>query len=91
MEGFNKRANLVACYLLILSILWPNKLEMFHEDTVSRSEVDGREISERFRQFYFFTKRTTLLVKNSIKTKFLLSFSVEQNTKLLPFLSMLVV
>ena len=64
---------------------------MFHEDTVSRSEVDGREISERFRQFYFFTKRTTLLVKNSIKTKFLLSFSVEQNTKLLPFLSMLVV
>ena len=42
-------------------------------------------ISERFRQFYFFTKRLTLLVKNSRKTKFLHSFSVEQNAKLLPF------
>ena len=39
----------------------------------------------------FFTKRSTLLVKTSRKTKFLQSFSVEQNAKLLPFLSMLVV
>ena len=44
-------------------------------------------ISEWFRQFYFFTKRSTLLVKTSRKTKFLQSLSVEQNTKLLPFLS----
>ena len=49
------------------------------------------EISERFRQFYFFTKRSTLLVKNTRKTKFLHSLSIEQNAKLLPFLSMLVV
>ena len=48
-------------------------------------------ISERFRQFYFFTKRSTLLVKNTRKTKFLHSLSKEQNAKLLPFLSMLVV
>ena len=48
MEGFNKRANLVVCYLLILSILWPNKVEMFHEDTASRSELDGRD-------YLFFT------------------------------------
>ena len=39
----------------------------------------------------FFTKRSTLLVKTSRKTKFLHSFSVERNAKLLPFLSMLVV
>ena len=48
MEGFNKRANLVVCYLLILSILWPNKVEMFHEDTASHSELDGRD-------YLFFT------------------------------------
>ena len=38
--GFNQRVNLVACYLLILSILRRNKLEMFHEDTASRQELD---------------------------------------------------
>ena len=48
MEGFNKRANLVACYLLILSILWPNKVEMLHEETASHSELDGRD-------YLFFT------------------------------------
>ena len=36
-------------------------------------------ISERFRQFCFFTKRSTLLVKTSRKIKFLHSFSVQQN------------
>ena len=56
-----------------------------------RSTLLVEKIIERFRQFYFFTKRSTLLVKNSRKTKFLHSFSVEQNAKLLPFLSMLVV
>ena len=45
----------------------------------------GISISERFRQFYFFTKRSTLLVKNTRKTKFLHSFSIEQNAKFLPF------
>ena len=45
-----------------------------------------RVISERFRQFYFFTKRSTLLVKNGRKAKFLHSFSVEQNAKLLQVL-----
>ena len=42
-------------------------------------------ISERFRQFYFSTKRSTLLVKDNRKTKFEHSFSVEQKAKLLPF------
>ena len=41
MVGFNWRANLVACYLLFPSILWPiDKLEEFHEDIVSCSELD---------------------------------------------------
>ena len=35
----------------------------------------------------FFTKRSTLLVKTSRKTTFLQSLSLEQNAKLLPFLS----
>ena len=43
-------------------------------------------ISETFRQFYFFTKRSTLLIKNGRKAKFLHSFSVEQNAKLLQVL-----
>ena len=42
MVGFNQRVNLVACYLIILSILRRNKLEMFHEDTASRQELDRR-------------------------------------------------
>ena len=44
-----------------------------------RSTLLVEKIIERFRQFYFFTKRSTLLVKTSRKTKFLHSFSVEQN------------
>ena len=40
MVGFNQRVNLVVCYLLILSILRRNKLEMFHEDTASHQELD---------------------------------------------------
>ena len=41
MVDFNWRANLVACYLLFPSILWPiDKLEEFHEDIVSCSELD---------------------------------------------------
>ena len=46
------------------------------------------EISERFRQFYFFTKRSTLLLEKSRKINFLHSFFIEQNAKLLPFLLM---
>ena len=40
------------------------------------------EISERFRQFYFFTKRSTLLLEKSRKINFLHSFFIEQNAKL---------
>ena len=41
MVDFNWRANLVACYLLFPSILWPiDKLEEFHEDIASCSELD---------------------------------------------------
>ena len=41
MVGFNWRANLVACYMLFPSILWPiDKLQEFHEDIVSCSELD---------------------------------------------------
>ena len=45
-------------------------------------------ISERFRQFYFSTKRSTLLLEKSRKINFLHSFFIEQNAKLLPFLLM---
>ena len=47
-------------------------------------------ISERFRQFYFFTKRSTLLLEKSRKINFLHLFFIEQHAKLLPFLLMLV-
>ena len=51
---------------------------------------EGPEISERFRQFYFFTKGSTLLLEKSRKINFLHSFFIEQNAKLLPFLLILV-
>ena len=47
-------------------------------------------ISERFRQFCFFTKRSTLLLEKSRKINFLHLFYIEQHAKLLPFLLMLV-
>ena len=47
-------------------------------------------ISERFRQFCFFTKRSTLLLEKSRKINFLHLFFIEQHAKLLPFLLMLV-
>ena len=47
-------------------------------------------ISERFRQFSFFTKRSTLLLEKSRKINFLHLFFIEQHAKLLPFLLMLV-
>ena len=54
----------------------------------------GREmstsISERFRQFCFFTKRSTLLLENSRKIIFLHLFIIEQHAKLLPYLLILV-
>ena len=42
-------------------------------------------ISERFRQFCSFTKRSTLLLEKSRKMNFLHLFFIEQNAKLLPF------
>ena len=56
---------------------------------MTRLEMDGK-ISERFRQFYFFTKRSTLLLEKSRKINFLHLFFIEQNAKLFPFLLMLV-
>ena len=47
-------------------------------------------ISERFRQFCFFTKRSTLLLEKSRKINYLHLFFIEQHAKLLPFLLMLV-
>ena len=47
-------------------------------------------ISERFRQFCFFTKRSTLLLENSRKINFLHLFIIEQHVKLLPYLLILV-
>ena len=41
MVRFNRRANLVPCYLLFLSILRRNKLEEFREDIVPRLELYG--------------------------------------------------
>ena len=49
-----------------------------------------KTISERFRQFYFFTKRSNLQLEKSRKINFMHSFFVEKNAKLLPFLLMLV-
>ena len=43
-------------------------------------------ISERFWQFCFFTKRSTLLLEKSRKIKFLHLFFIEQSAKFLPFL-----
>ena len=45
-------------------------------------------ITERFRQFCFFTKRSTLLLKKSRKINFLHLFFIEQHAKFLPFLLM---
>ena len=42
-------------------------------------------ISERFRQFCFFTKRSTLLLEKSRKINFLHLFFIEQHAKLVPF------
>ena len=50
----------------------------------------SQKISERFRQFCFFTKRSTLLLEKSRKINFLHLFFIEQHAKLLPFLLMLV-
>ena len=50
----------------------------------------GGSISERFRQFCFFTKRSTLLLEKSRKINFPHLFFIEQHAKLLPFMLMLV-
>ena len=47
-------------------------------------------ISERFRQFYFSRKRSTLLLEKSRKINYLHLFFIEQHAKSLPFLLMLV-
>ena len=46
--GFSQRVNLVACYLLILSILQRNKLEVFHEDKASSKELRGDYLLFRY-------------------------------------------
>ena len=51
---------------------------------------ENSSISERFRQFCFFTKRSTLLLENSRKINFLHLFIIEQHAKLLPYLLILV-
>ena len=43
MADFNQRVGLLACYMVFPSILRRNKLEMFHEDTISGPELDGRD------------------------------------------------
>ena len=56
----------------------------------SRRRRPGLRISERLRQFCFFTKRSTLLLEKSRKINFLHLFFIEQHAKLVPFLLMLV-
>lgn len=53
MADFNRTANLVACYLLIFSILWRRLTSFkFHEDTASRPELDGTDfLFFRYRPF----------------------------------------
>ena len=82
--------------LIFLSHVSRRLLRKRSSDGSIRLKQMGRTIIERFRQFYFFTKRSILLVENSRKTnlKFLHSFSVEQKCKVIskiPFSSMLVV
>ena len=55
-----------------------------------KQKAERERISERFRQFCFFTKKSTLLLEKSRKINFLHLFYVEQHAKLLPFLLMLV-
>ena len=54
------------------------------------TDLSAFGISERFRQFCFFTKRSTLLIVKSRKINFLHLFFIEQHAKLLPYLLMLV-
>ena len=65
------------------------RMASFHS-YIGKSTVSCLIISERFRQFYFFTKRSTLLLEKSRKINFLHLFFIEQHAKLLPFLLMLV-
>ena len=46
--------------------------------------LEDIEISERLRQFCFFTKRSTLLLEKSRKINFLYLFFIEQHAKLFP-------
>ena len=59
-------------------------------DSMNWRMVDCTRISERFRQFCFFTKRSTLLLEKSRKINFLHLFFIEQHAKLFRFLLMLV-
>ena len=64
-----------------------------HSTSLRRTCIRNGEatsISERFRQFCFFTKRLALLLEKSRKINFLHLFFIEQHAKLLPFLLMLV-
>ena len=65
------------------------KVLKFRHATVSVTNL-AMIISERFRQFCFFTKRSTLLLEKSRKINFLHLFFIEQHAKLVPFLLMLV-
>ena len=57
---------------------------------IAEDRAGALSISERFRQFCFFTKRSTLLLEKSRKINFLHLFFIEQHGKLLPFSLMLV-
>ena len=59
-------------------------------EVASATRTYERTISERFRQFCFFTKRSTLLLENSTKINFLHLLIIEQHAKLLPYLLILV-
>ena len=64
-------------------------IKVFRIIRLHQRQIHGKQISERFRQFCFFTKRSTLLLEKSRKINFLHLFFIEQHAKLLPFLLML--
>ena len=78
MVGFNQRVNLVACYLLILSILLHNKLEMFHEDTQHHAKnLIERTISfwdiahSRYKHFCIFLSASVVSRSQTISPRLL--------------------
>ena len=81
--------------ILLLNRQWciipfPFVFLLWKAQFIMSGKSQGISISERFQQFCFFTKGSTLLLEKSRKINFLHIFFIEQHAKLFPFLLMLV-